>query len=103
MEALSTTMYTTKQVPLCPHHSEYKLEIFCKTRDTLVCSMCMLESSHKGHSYDVLKNVQHELMKRIKSTTQSIERKETKSNLVLFQLRNLNNECVVNMISLKLR
>ena len=84
MEALSTIIYATKQVALCPHHSEYKLEIFCKTCDTLVCSMCMLESSHKGHSYDFLKNVQHELMKRIKSTTQSIERKgkEFKSCLV---------------------
>ena len=84
MEALSTIIYATKQVALCPHHSEYKLEIFCKTCDMLVCSMCMLESSHKGHSYDFLKNVQHELMKRIKSTTQSIERKgkEFKSCLV---------------------
>ena len=44
----------------------------------------MLESSHKGHSYDFLKNVQHELMKRIKLTTQSIEKKgnEFKSCLV---------------------
>ena len=84
MEASSTITYTTKQVALCPHHSEYKLEIFCKTCDTLVCCMCMLESSHKGHSYDFLKNVQHELMKRIKSTTQSVERKgkEFKSCLV---------------------
>ena len=84
MEALSTIMYTTKHVALCPHHSEYKLDIFCKTCDTLICSMCMLETTHKGHSYDFLKNVQHELMKRIKSTTQSVERKgkEFKSCLV---------------------
>ena len=85
MEAtLLTIKYATKQPVLCPHHPKYKLEIFCKTCDTLVCCMCMLETTHKGHSYDFLKNVQDELMKRIKSMTQSIEKKgkEFKSCLV---------------------
>ena len=38
--------------------------------------MCMLESTHKGHSYDFFKNVQDELMERIKSMTDDIEDKE---------------------------
>ena len=84
MEALSTITYATKQSASCPYHSKYELEIFCKTCDTLVCSMCMLESTHKGHNYDFLKNVHHKLTKRIKSMTQSIKKKgkEFKSCLV---------------------
>ena len=61
--------------PLCLHHPEYKLEIFCKTCDILVCPMCMLETTHKGHSYDFLKNVQDEMMERIKSMTKNIKEK----------------------------
>ena len=79
-----TITYATNKPVLCPHHPKYELEIFCKTCDTLVCSMCMLETTHKGHSYDFLKNVRDELMKRIKSTTQSMKAKgkEFKSRLV---------------------
>ena len=68
--------HTIKQPALCPCHSEYKLEIFCKTCDRLVCAMCMLETTHKGHSYDFLKDVQDELMERIESMTSDIEDKE---------------------------
>ena len=64
--------------PLCPHHPKYELEIFCKTCDILVCSMCMLETTHKGHSYDFFKNVQDELMERIKSMTSNIEEEKKK-------------------------
>ena len=67
--------HVIKQVSYCSHHSDYKLEIFCKTCDILVCSMCMLETTHKGHSYDFFKNVQDELMQRIKSMTASIKGK----------------------------
>ena len=65
-----------KQPALCSCHPKYELEIFCKTCDILVCSMCMLESTHKGHSYDFFNNVQDELMERIKSMTNDIENKE---------------------------
>ena len=68
--------HTIKQPALCPCHSEYKLEIFCKTCNRLVCAMCMLETTHKGHSYDFFNNVQDELMGRIKSETNDIENKE---------------------------
>ena len=65
-----------KQISLCSFHPKYELEIFCKTCDILVCSMCMLETTHKGHSYDFFKNVQDELMKRIESMTQRVKEKE---------------------------
>ena len=65
-----------KQISLCSFHPKYELEIFCKTCDILVCSMCMLETTHKGHSYDFFKNVQDELMERIKSMTQRVKEKE---------------------------
>ena len=68
--------HTIIQPAVCPHHPKYELEIFCKTCDIVVCSMCMLESTHKGHSYDFFKNVQDELMERIKSMTDDIEDKE---------------------------
>ena len=76
MEATpSMITYATKQPVLCLHHPKYELEIFCKACDTQVCCMCMLERNYKGHCYDFLKNVQHELMKRINLTTQRIEKK----------------------------
>ena len=65
--------HTIKQPALCPCHSEHKLEVFCKTCDRAVCSMCMLETTHKGHSYDFLKDVQDKLMERIESMTSDIE------------------------------
>ena len=68
--------HAIKQPALCPCHSEHKLEVFCKTCDRAVCSMCMLETTHKGHSYDFLKDVQDELMERIKSETNDIVNKE---------------------------
>ena len=74
----STLARLIKQDPYCSHHSDYKLEIFCKTCNTLVCCMCMLESTHKGHSYDFYKNVQDELMKWIRLITANIEEKEKK-------------------------
>ena len=74
----STLARLIKQDPYCSHHSDYKLEIFCKTCNTLVCCMCMLESTHKGHSYDFYKNVQDELMKWIRLMTANIEEKEKK-------------------------
>ena len=77
-EAASLTHFCVKHDSFCSQHNEYKLEIFCTTCDTLVCSMCMLETTHKGHSYDFLKNVQVKLMERIKSMTVNIREKEKK-------------------------
>ena len=74
----STLAHLIKQDPYCSQHSDYKLEIFCKTCNTLVCCMCMLESTHKGHSYDFFKNVQDNLMKWIGLMTANIEEKEKK-------------------------
>ena len=76
--ALFGSLHAIKQDPYCCHHPDYKLEIFCKTCDILVCSMCMLETTHKGHSYDFFKNVQDELMKRIELMTANIEEKKMK-------------------------
>ena len=72
----STLAHLIKQDPYCSQHSDYKLEIFCKTCNTLVCCMCMLETIHKGHSYDFFKNVQDELMEWIRLMTANIEEKE---------------------------
>ena len=74
----STLAHLIKQDPYCSQHSDYKLEIFCKTCNTLVCCMCMLETIHKGHSYDFFKNVQDELMEWIRLMTANIEEKEKK-------------------------
>ena len=60
----------------CSQHSDYKLEIVCKTCDTLVCCKCMLETTHKEHSYDFFEKVQDELLKQIKSMTQRVKGKE---------------------------
>ena len=76
LESSPVVTHGIKQPARCPCHSEYKLEVFCKTCDRVVCSMCMLETTHKGHSYDFLKNVQDELMERIESLTGDIEDKE---------------------------
>ena len=65
-----------KQISLCSFHPKYELEIFCKTCDILVCSMCMLETTHKGHKYDLNNDVQDELMESIISMTQRIKEKE---------------------------
>ena len=73
---LFSSLNVIKQDPYCSQHPDYKLEIFCKTCDTLVCPMCMLETTHKGHNYDFVKNVQDELMKRIKLMTKSVGKKE---------------------------
>ena len=77
-EAAFSSLHAIKQDPYCSQHPDYKLEIFCKTCDTLVCSMCMLETTHKGHNYDFFKNVQDKLMKRIELMTANIEEKKMK-------------------------
>ena len=74
----STLAHLIKQDPYCSQHSDYKLEIFCKTCNTLVCCMCMLESIHKGHSYDFFKNVQDNLMEWIGLMTTNFKEKEKK-------------------------
>ena len=74
--ALFGSLHVIKQDPYCSQHPDYKLEIVCKTCNTLVCCKCMLETTHKGHSYDFFENVQDELMKRIKSMTKSVGKKE---------------------------
>ena len=92
-----------KQISLYSFHPKYELEIFCKTCDILVCSMCMLEITHKGHSYDFFKNVQDELTERIKSLTQRVKEKEALVKIVFPLLRNLSSKYVVKEINLKLK
>ena len=74
--ALFGSLYVNKQDPYCSQHRDYKLEIFCKTCDTLVCCKCMLETTHKGHSYDFLKKVKNELVEQIKLKIQRIKEKK---------------------------
>ena len=74
--ASSLSSHNIIQPALCSCHPKYELEIFCKTCDRVVCCKCMLEPTHKGHSYDFFDNVQGELMERIKSETNDIENKE---------------------------
>ena len=74
--ASSSFTYFLKKSSLCSFHPKYELEIFCKTCNTLVCCKCMLETTHKGHSYDFFKNVQDELTETIKSLTQKVKEKE---------------------------
>ena len=76
LESSPVITHAIKQPARCPCHSEYKLEVFCKTCDTLVCCKCMLESTHEEHSYEFFNNIQDELMERIKSETNDIENKE---------------------------
>ena len=80
-EAASLTLLSDS--PLCLHHPEYKLEIFCKTCDTLVCCKCMLETTHKEHKYDFLKNVKNELIERIKAMTDNIKKKRNTFQVLL--------------------
>ena len=72
----SLSSHNIIQPALCSCHPKYELEVFCNTCDTLVCCKCMLESTHKEHSYDFFNNIQDELMERIKSETNDIEDKE---------------------------
>ena len=74
--ASSLSSHSIIQPALCSCHPKYELEVFCNTCDTLVCCKCMLESTHKEHSYDFFNNIQDELMERIKSETNDIENKE---------------------------
>ena len=72
----SPISYSSKQQSYCPEHTEYKLELYCKTCTAVVCSMCMLDTDHKGHEYDFMKNVGDEIMEKIKQFTENIEKKE---------------------------
>lgn len=67
---------TSKEYLHCLQHAKYDLEVYCKTCDIVVCSMCMLGSAHKGHQYDFMKNVNDELMKRIRDITEDVKKKE---------------------------
>ena len=78
--------------PLCLHHPEYKLEIFCKTCDTVVCCKCMLETTHKEHKYDFLKNAQDELMELIKTLTDNIKKKRNTFQLLLDLMKNVEKK-----------
>ena len=69
--------HVVKKDSFCSQHSDYKLEIVCKTCDTLVCCKCMLQTTHKGHNYDFFEIVQDELLKQIKLMTQRVKEKET--------------------------
>ena len=74
--ALFGSLHVIKQNPYCSQHPDYKLEIFCKTCNTLVCCKCMLETTHKEHKYDFLKKVKNELVEQIKLKTQRIKEKK---------------------------
>ena len=79
-EATSSTQSIHARVIIkdsfCLQHSNYKLEIVCKTCNILVCCKCMLETTHKGHKYDFFEKVQDEILKQIKSMTQRVKEKE---------------------------
>ena len=87
VDASPLNSHSIIQPALCSCHPKYELEIFCNTCDRAVCSLCMFEATHKGHNYDFLKNVQDELMERIKSETNDIENKKKifKSGLALVE------------------
>ena len=79
-EAASSTQSIHARVfkndSFCLEHPDYKLEIVCKTCDILVCCKCMLETTHKGHSYDFFEKVQDEMLKQIKSMIVSVKKRE---------------------------
>ena len=72
----SSISHVNKQDPYCSQHPDYKIEIFCKTCDTLICPVCMLETTHKGHNYDFLRNVNNEVMEQIKLKTHRVKEKK---------------------------
>ncbi|XP_011408279.1 PREDICTED: E3 ubiquitin-protein ligase TRIM33-like [Amphimedon queenslandica] len=78
---------TRDQHSYCDKHTDHKLEVFCRPCSAVVCSMCMLESTHKQHKYDLIKNVSEELMAKIKRSTKSLETKkeELKRNLIFVE------------------
>ena len=60
----------------CDKHTDHKLEVYCRSCSAVVCSMCMLELAHKNHKYDFIKNVNEELMAKIKKSTENVKAKE---------------------------
>ena len=67
---------TREQHSYCDMHTDHKLEVYCRSCTAVVCSMCMLESTHKNHKYDFIKKVSEELMAKIKKSTESLEIKK---------------------------
>ena len=78
---------TREQHSYCDMHTDHKLEVYCRSCTAVVCSMCMLQSTHKQHEYDFIKNVSEELMAKIKISTESLEakKKELKKNLIFVE------------------
>ena len=78
---------TREQHSYCDKHTDHKLEVYCRSCSAVVCSMCMLELAHKNHKYDFIKNVNEELMAKIKRSTESLKAKEEelKMNLIFVE------------------
>ena len=72
----------------CIRHDGEELKLYCRTCQEVVCRDCTIVT-HKQHDYAFVKDVTNELMKKIKSLTASITKKDNELQTVL---KHINKE-----------
>jgi hypothetical protein len=76
---LSNGNVSIDSTPMCDTHSSKLVELFCKTDDQFVCTLCCLIGAHKGHEFSALEEAEIAISQELKEMTGNIT--EMNSNL----------------------
>ncbi|KAH3744590.1 hypothetical protein Pelo_14002 [Pelomyxa schiedti] len=66
-----------KQIPkstfICAEHPSYSLELYCRDDETLVCPMCSVMGTHKGHNIATIEEAVSELRNLIERRVTAVQ------------------------------